>query len=398
MTACFPVFMAALLLVAGCQSTPPTSVEPERQLLAVFANDLGAEPVTGASTRGYRGRTDWPVSLHTLVRARRVARDHELREIQAWPIRALGIYCVVLEVPPGTARQLLIRRLNGDPRVMQAQSVNQYQGMLGEAYDDPLFDVQFGEHGRTLESIHAITRGSGVRVAIIDGQVDVDHPDLRGQVRPRYADSMPEDRDMLRHGTAVSGVVAAAAGNSEGLVGIAPDAEVSVYAACRHVDGGTTRCTSVSLAQAIEQAVEDRSDVMNLSLAGPSDWLLERLLEHAHERDVLLIAAESHDEGHGFPASLPFVHAAGEESSPWFAQPARFSTLAGGGYQMFFGASMSAAGASAVATLLRSQRSARDTSEQLELLLGPDCSRAATRGSIHDPVLKALAEDVYCNP
>lgn len=365
----------ALVPALGCQSAAHQPIPPEKQIIVVFTDTNRADPVTGASTRGYRGHSSWPVSLHTLARARRVARDHELRELESWPVPALQIYCVVLEVPGHTSRDALIERLNGDSRVQLAQPVHQYRLLLGEPYDDPLFDAQFGEHRPAVESIHTMTRGGGVHIAIIDGEVDADHPDLRGQVRRHAAAADPSDVSMLLHGTAVAGVVAAAAGNGEGLVGLAPDADVTVYGACRHRDGSQVRCTSISLALAIERATRDRADVLNLSLTGPADWLIRRLLEYAYQRGAVLVAATDVGSPHDFPASLPFVHAAGELAAPWFAQSTRFSTRAGGGYQVFTGSSMSAAGATGAAALLRSQRSVADTRTGLDTLLDSECRR-----------------------
>lgn len=402
-----------LTTLGGCQSLAPSRIDPDRHVLAVFANDLDTVPVTAASTRGYRDGSGWPVSLHTLARARRVVRDHGLHQVYAWPVRALDIYCVVLETPPGTSREALLARLQADPRVVRAQPVHSYRGMFRRMYDDPLFDVQFGEHRQTLESLHAVTRGAGVRVGIIDGQVDLSHPDLRGQLRARYGPTGANHHAMLRHGTAVAGVIAAAAGNNEGLVGLAPDARVSVYAACDTLAGAETRCTSVSLAEALEHAIADGSDVINMSLAGPRDWLLEQLLRTAHERDVVLIAAANPTAGpvpgaQSFPGSLPFVHAVGDRAGPWFTHPEQFSTLAGGGYQLFVGASMSAAGATGIATLLRSRRSAGETRAQLRHVLDADCdlialldraapvSPAPASAPDADPPLLAVSDDAHC--
>lgn len=391
------LLLLALGVAVGCQSNGQQAIPSQRQIIAVFADEQRTDPVTGASTRGYRGRSGWPVSLHTLARVRRVAEDHDLRELEAWPVPALQIYCVVMAVPEHASRDALIRRLNADARIELAQPVHQYRLLLGQPYDDPLFDVQFGKHRPALESVHTMTRGGGVRIAIIDGEVDTSHPDLRGQVRRHAASPRSVDLSMLMHGTAVAGVVAAMPGNGEGLVGLAPDAEVTAYGACRHRHGSQVRCTSVSLALAIERATEDGADVINLSLTGPADWLLERLLEHAHERGAVLVAATDGGTTQSFPASLPYVHAAGELATPWFAQSTRFSTRAGGGYQVFTGASMSAAGATGAAALLLSERSVADARIGLDALLDPDCQAPRPDDSEGDRLLAALSADAACS-
>ncbi len=384
---------SALLLAAACSAIPPEALPPERQVLIVLADDGAGPPLPSGSRRGYRHDQGWHVSLHTRAHASRVARDHHLRAVHAWSIRPLEVFCVVLQVPDGASVDRTVANLATDPRVRHAQPVHVFRGMISRTYDDPLFELQYGRNTSALASLHALTIGQGVRVAIVDGQVDAAHPDLKGQIARQRPPPIPAETRALRHGTAVAGVVAAAAGNGEGLVGLAPGADVTVYAACRQVDGPVTRCTTVSLAEAIEQAIADRADVINLSIAGPEDWVLERLLHHAHERGSVVVGADGDRDGeHGFPASLPYVHAAGTGSAPWFAGPERFSTRAGGGYQVFFGSSMSAAGISGAAALLRSRYSGSDTQTILRGLLELDCTRPAK-----GPLLEALQGHDRCS-
>src|SRR5690606_10526936 len=107
------------------------------------------------------------------------------------------------------------------------------------------------------------------------------------------------------------------------------------------------------------------------------DWLLERLLRLAREHGALLVAADARgDPARRFPASLPFVHGVGEDTPSWFAREARFSTRAGGGYQLFFGSSMSAAGAAGMAALLRALRPADEAGVLLDDLLRDGCLSA----------------------
>ena len=75
-----------------------------------------------------------------------------------------------------------------------------------------------------------ITRGSDkVIIAVLDSGVDLDHPDLVGQLWPRGEEdwnfSIPEAKapaDSHGHGTSVAGIACAAADNGIGLAGIAP--------------------------------------------------------------------------------------------------------------------------------------------------------------------------------
>ena len=84
------------------------------------------------------------------------------------------------------------------------------------------------------------------------------------------------------HGTNVAGIIGAKPGNGIGLVGIAPGARLMALRACREVPrqqtSGQTLCNSIALARAIQFAIENDADVINLSLSGPSDLLMAKLV------------------------------------------------------------------------------------------------------------------------
>ena len=142
---------------------------------------------------------------------------------------------------------------------------------------------------------------------------------------------------------------------------------------------------SFYLAQALDQAIADKIDVLNLSLAGPSDPLLERLIKRARDAGMVIVAAEnSADPERNFPASLPYVQAAPDTAEPWFARNEQFSTQAGGGYQVFYGSSISSAGIAGAAALLRSQYTRDQTNLLLEKMLNHDCAKVPLRSPLLD--------------
>ena len=119
-------------------------------------------------------------------------------------------------------------------------------------------------------------------------------------------------------------------------------------------------CSSFTLAQALQFAIDARVQVLNLSLTGPSDRLLARLLDVALARDVSVVGAvdASAPDG-GFPASHPGVlavdgltHVAAIASvrAPADGIPA---TRADGGWGLVSGTSFAAAQVSGLMALLR---------------------------------------------
>ena len=380
--------LLVLTISLGCQhaATPPADVG-QQILVTVATKGSGERAIYGGSRRSYHGQ-EWPISLHTQAALRSIARAHDLHETDAWPIDSLDLFCVVFSTPAGSNMSALLAALRNDNRIVTAAPMQEYHGMLATTYDDPLFELQYGDHQASLSALHGITRGEDVRIGVIDSHVDVDHPDLDGQIRKVHALVQASGPHANRHGTAVVGIIGAAADNGEGLVGLAPAATIHAYAACEQREA-TTRCTSFYLAQALDKAIAEGIHVLNLSLAGPRDPLLRRLIEHAMETGMTIVAAANRDHPErNFPAALAGVHAAQGDFTPWFARREQFSTQAGGGYQVFYGSSVSAAGVAGAAALLRTRYSPRETNELLRRMLNDECDPAPVRTPLLDNLYK----------
>jgi subtilisin family serine protease len=156
-----------------------------------------------------------------------------------------------------------------------------------------------------------------VTIAQIDTGVDLRHPDLAGQ--------FAEARDFVTgngfvaelHGTAVAGVMVAHPDANVGLVGVAPGARVIPLRACWETgDSDAAACSSFSLAKALQYSMRRDVQLINLSLTGPHDVLLGRLIDRATAQGIAVIAAAEDDASSpGFPASHPGVIAVGSHAS-----------------------------------------------------------------------------------
>jgi subtilisin family serine protease len=173
--------------------------------------------------------------------------------------------------------------------------------------------------------------GAGVTVGVIDGGVDLTHPDLAGNLDVARSCSFifddtptaaPQEiangdcsnkaavQDLQGHGTHVATTIAGAL-NGEGIAGVAPDATIVALKACTFVGF----CFVDSVAAALRYAGDERLDVVNLSLfadpylyyckndAGQRAMLTEmrKAARYAQQRGVVIVAAagnESQDLGH----------------------------------------------------------------------------------------------------
>lgn len=149
----------------------------------------------------------------------------------------------------------------------------EYNNPPNSGDDDRFFDLQWGHDAvDAVEAWNAGERGENVRVAILDGGFDTDHPDLAPNVNlDLSADFTGEGLeyaidDSFSHGTHVAGTVAAA-DNGLGIIGVAPEAELVLVKVLG--DAGTGSFADVIAG--IIYAADVDADVMNMSLGAAFD-------------------------------------------------------------------------------------------------------------------------------
>lgn len=157
-----------------------------------------------------------------------------------------------------------------------------------------------------------ITRGAAdVVVAVIDTGVDLDHPDLAGNLVPGYNFINPgtSPQDDHGHGTHVAGIVAAVTGNGTGVAGVAGDCRVMPV----KVLSGEGEGTDYGVAQGIQWAADNGARIASLSLGGPDySQALADAVNYAYGKNVLVVAAAGNEGGAIlYPAALPHVVAVG---------------------------------------------------------------------------------------
>lgn len=235
-----------------------------------------------------------------------LAHDHGGTIIEAWPMPALGLHCVLMKVPSTMSTDRFVDEMGRDARVEWAQPVSEYH-TLGR--NDAYYPLQTAARVLEFGELHRVATGRGVRVAVIDSGVDDAHPDLAGRTAAPLdfvgGGPVPET-----HGTAVAGIIGARADNGVGTVGVAPDARLLPLRACRQTrpDAQDAVCDTFAVAKAMQRALIADARVVNLSLTGPPDRLLAALIDRvAVSGGIVVASADRTRPDGGFPASHPRV-------------------------------------------------------------------------------------------
>lgn len=288
--------------------------------------------------RGWSG-----MQLAAEVRRRYAARAARMRD-SFQPPDVSRIYVLELgAVPADTVRQALAA-LRTDPAVEYAEEDGAYQtsGTVNDPYfssahtwNQP-YDDLWGIKQVGAPGAWDLTTGAGVLVAVIDGGVDYNHPDIAANIWTNAGEvagnGLDDDHngfvDDIRgwdfvgpsathptqgndpvdgsgHGTHVAGTVAALGNNGMGVVGVAYGARVMVLKGCDN----NGQCPFSSLAAAIVYAADNGADVINASWGGPgTPYEIQEAVGYAYQLGVVFVAAAGNaasDVSAYGPANLP---------------------------------------------------------------------------------------------
>lgn len=237
----------------------------------------------------------WPVVRGEIVALdlSPAARDQAMRAgftlLREERLDALGLSSVILAPPQGLALARAVAQLKRlDP---QAEiTFNHVHDLAGAVPSAETGLVDLSSSGR---------RETGPTLGLIDTGVEATHPSLAGaQIVQRGFAGPPR---MGAHGLAVASLMVGRAGP---FAGGAPGADLRVA----DIYGGqAANGSSTALAQALSWMVEQRVSVVNISLVGPRNALVERAIQRAQARGLTVVAAVGND-GPAAPALYPAAY------------------------------------------------------------------------------------------
>ncbi|VXC59648.1 Type VII secretion-associated serine protease mycosin [Arthrobacter sp. 9AX] len=268
------------------------------------------------------------------------------------------------------------------------------------AHADEWRDKQYWLAESGITKAWEVSKGAGVKVAVIDSGVDAKHPDLKGAVVGGYDASgsgQPDGQKIVgsktEHGTLVATMLAgrghqpadATASPSpgpglppDGIVGVAPEAQILSVSTWLGSTNPSGKSDQDQIPEAVRWAVDNGAKVINISLGSttpqwPQSW--DAAFLYAEQKDVVIVAAAGNRVGGniqvGAPATIPgvltvagldrkgtaSVDASSQGISIGVAAPAEnlLGGIPGGSYAEWQGTSGSTPIVAGVAALIRSK-------------------------------------------
>jgi subtilisin family serine protease len=223
----------------------------------------------------------------------------------------------LVKLPAGASVDEAIAQYKKNPAVEGAWP--NYEYTLSATPNDPFYSVQWGLNntGQTIDgpargavagtagddinvsaAWNATTGSSSVVVAVIDGGVQTDHPDLAANIGPgwnfAYNNSNPDPFPMNEsfHGTHVAGIIGAVTNNSLGVAGVSPHVTIMPLQTAdpRHPGEDDT----YSVIQAIIYADQHGASIVNMSFGGHQ---YDDLLYQAMKNSTMLFVCAAGNDG-----------------------------------------------------------------------------------------------------
>ena len=148
-----------------------------------------------------------------------------------------------------------------------------------------------------------------VRIGLIDTDINPDHTAFKdGRLEVIGSPVEGERKSSRRHGTAVASIlIGSAESRSPGLL---PNATVIAVDAFYRSGGGDERSDVFTLVRAMDMVAGRDVAIINMSLSGPPNAVLERMVQSLNERGIVIVAAAGNRGPRAepvYPAAYPGV-------------------------------------------------------------------------------------------
>jgi len=191
----------------------------------------------------------------------------------------------------------VLQRLTSEPIVTSAQANFLYRLAAQRS-------VQYASKILQMPAVHAISKGDGITISILDSGVFTNHPAIKGVIADKFDAVGKSGIRNTNHGTGIASIIVA----HGKMTGIAPKSRVlsaRVFASDRR--RGPLVAETYNLMRGIDWAATQRSAVINMSFAGPKDNLFQKAIIAASNKGIALVAAVG-NQGSRKPVAFPAAY------------------------------------------------------------------------------------------
>lgn len=339
-------------------------------LLSVSAGVVAAGPNTDIQERKIVVFQDWVVN--------EAARDEIMARTGATKIKELPLINAAVVISGKASERALqglveVARVEPDvlvytqdrpPKTPPPQPPEALPWGVDRIDADLVWDI---DHNLAVDA--GANVGAGVKVAVLDTGIDLDHPDLQANITGGKNTISPGKTpdDDNGHGTHVAGIIAGV-DNAIGVIGVAPGASLYAVKVLNRQGSGFTS----DIIEGIQWSISAGVNVINMSFGTPSDsQALHDALISAYNSGIVLVAAAG-NSGPGdntvlYPGAYSEVIAVSATDSSdaiasWSSRGPQVelaapgvnisSTYKGGGYKTLSGTSMASPHVAGVAVLV----------------------------------------------
>ncbi|CAH0345156.1 S8 family serine peptidase [Bacillus sp. CECT 9360] len=215
---------------------------------------------------------------------------------------------VVVKVKNKQAQEKALKAYSKNPKVASAAPSVLFQK---QGFADPKVDKQYQLSMLNINKAQSLAGTRKVKVAVIDGGVDKNHPELKNKLISSYNVLNPVNPGLPdAHGTHVAGIIAAEKNNGIGGYGINANAEILSI----DVFGRAYTTNDYTIVQAIDEAINKGAKVINMSIGSlGSSPMLEEAIQRAVAKKITIVAAAGNEASdiRSYPASYEGVISVG---------------------------------------------------------------------------------------
>lgn len=225
-----------------------------------------------------------------------------------------GINYTVLKVPNGQ-ENTIIEQMRNEPLIEDVQG--DYTNHLMYIPNDSDFSLQYGlkNTGQTIKNVVGtanadikaeaawdVTRGNGIKIAVLDTGINLTHPDLSAKIVAQRSFTTQTVEDQAGHGTHVAGIIAASTNNGQGIAGTCPECQLIIGKVMGDNGSGATS----TIASGITWAADQGAKVINLSLGSTqqsSASLYQTAIDYAVGKGAVVVVSSGNCGGTNFASN-----------------------------------------------------------------------------------------------